>query len=320
MTLRSSLAGELQLVEVERDNTSLSLGASTLGVLKVKQTMWEMGYRINQIDATFDQDLVDALKKFAQTESKEAGASGKIDRPFLQALDAVLLGGDFKIPSYAAAGVAPGAIGPAAAAAAATALLPDILDKLNTAATTLVLAYLAFHREIPELTDSVTGKSTSNTDIYKVLVPALNVNFSFNRMHNDNERSQGLDKIATTLNNAVTYVRAGSANFIYAPPALVAAHGVKPNAYAYYRPTDKKIYFTNLLATLGAGGRWRATTHEVMHAAGINHGTHADPTPYWWNLDAYHNLTPAERLDNADNYVWFVDYCRNPFGRKQPQP
>ena len=95
MALHSSLAHQQQLVDVDKTNTALTLGSIGLGVLEVKTTLWEMGYRIVQNSggkffATFDQDLVDALKKYAATEASAAGAGGMIDRTFLQALDRVL--------------------------------------------------------------------------------------------------------------------------------------------------------------------------------------------------------------------------------------
>jgi hypothetical protein len=329
MTLRSSLSREQQLVDVDKNDTSLERGATGLGVLAVKKTLWEMGYHLTQTSggsggtffATFDQDLVDALKKFATTQQGTAGADGKIDRAFLQALDRIMLGGDFNVPNYGPVAATVSTAGPEAAAAAATALLPDIQTKLGNAATILQLAYLALEKKFVELPAPPGGaKPSSNAEIYQTLAPAFDHNFSFNKMSSDTERRNGLFKIANTLQKAITFIRAGNTNFKYAPPALVHRHGVGDNAYAYWRPTDRKVYFTNLLPKLRDGGRWRATTHELMHAAGIDHGTFAHSPPYWWNLDAYHKLSPSQRLNNADNYVWFVVYCLNPFGRKQPQP
>jgi hypothetical protein len=327
MTLRSSLGHQQQLIDVDKNNTAIALGATGLGVLEVKKTLWEMGYRIIQNSggkffATFDQDLVDALKKFAETQKSAAGAEGKIDRQFLQALDRIMLGGDFNIPSYVPA--PPGgqpAPGPEIAAAA-KALVPKILDPLGDAAGIVQYAYFALERKLkglPATTAGAGAKPATYADAYNAVATAFDHNFSFEKMRSDTERRNGLRKIAETLSKAMAYARDGGKNFMYAPPDVVKKHGLGAGAYAYYRPADKNIYFTDKFPTLGAGGRWRATTHELMHAAGIQHGTFAVAPPYWWNLDAYHSLSPAQRLNNADNYVWFVVYCLKPFGRKQPR-
>jgi hypothetical protein len=318
MPLRSSLAGEPQLVDVYQKNTSLVRGAIGLGVLAVKRTLFEMGYRIDWnsgggIFATFDLDLEDALKKFAAMQASAAGAAGVIDRTFLDALDNVMLGQDFNVPDYAPSGPAGGG-GPVTPASIATALIPDILIKLIKATTVVDAAQIAF-------------KKRWNDGAYRQLAPAFDLNFGFDKMKTDHEMTAGFAKITNTFIKAQTYMW-GSVihnNIRYAPPALVRQHfaavpGQGGGAAAYYRPADKNLYCTDKLTQLGPGGRWRATTHELMHAAGIDHGTFATRPPYWWNLDAYHALTPTQRLNNADNYVWFVIYCLDPFGRKQPTP
>lgn len=313
MPLASSLRAYADLVAIEAGGAALLKNAVGGGVAKVKQTLYEMGYRItaaapNLYSPVFDQELEDAIRKFAATQPRFVpGLAGAIDKPFLTALDAILLGGDFDIPDYGATPApAGGALTPLQAGVAQIA---EIGRNIANAMAVLAGAYGAL--------TAAPGSPLAGG--YPLVAGAFDLNFALDRLADDRARAEAIRKIATVLAKASAYM-ANAANFLYAPPALVTRHGVTPGAYAYYRPTDDKVYFTDLYLRLRPAGRWRATTHELMHAAGIDHGTNAPRPPYWWNLDAYNWLTPTERLNNADNYVWFIDYCQPPFGRKQPKP
>lgn len=312
MPLSSSLRAYPQLVDIERAGAAMTKGAVGPGVPKVKAALYEMGYRVTPaapdlFSPVFDQELEDAIVKFAATETRfTPGAAGAIDAPFLRKLDAILLGGDFRIPDYAAAAPAGAALTPLQAGVAQIA---EIGRNMANAMAALVGSHAA-----------LTAPAGSALHAgYGLVAPAFDLNFALNRLADDRARAEAARNIATVLAKAVAYMN-DATNFLYAPPALLTRHRVVAGAYAYFLSSDRKIDFADKYLELRPAGRCRATTHELMHAAGIDHGTDARRPPYWWNLDAYQWLTPAERLNNADNYVWFVDYCQPPFGRKQPKP
>ena len=315
MPLTSSLRAYAQLVDAEAGKSVLRSGDSGTGIAKVKQSLYDMGYRITPpsipfhpsayFNLAFDAELGSALQKLAATESARSfGAVGVIDQLFLRTFDKILTGGDFRVPDYSSS--------PAPAAAGETSLSAGIQQltqiRSNIAAAAAV---------VRAANASLTG--TGDAAAYAKTADAFELNFALDRITNKSERALKLNKIAKILSDMNAYLQIPG-NFMYAPPALVLKHKVVDGALAYFLSTDSKVYFTDSYLTLRPGGRLRATTHELVHAAGIDHGTSAKAPPYWWNLDAYDSLTPEQRLNNADNYVWFIDHCIAPYGRKQPKP
>ncbi|MBK9081794.1 MAG: hypothetical protein IPL88_06775 [Rhizobiales bacterium] len=144
---------------------------------------------------------------------------------------------------------------------------------------------------------------------YALAAPAFDLNFALNRLADDRARAEAVRKIATVLAKAIAYMN-DATNFLYAPPALLTRHRVAAGAYAYFLSSDRKVYFADKYLDLRPAGRRRATTDDAARSPGRPRA----------RLVGRRCLAPAERLNNADNYVWFVDYCQPPFGRKQPKP